>query len=785
MVNIQTIKQRISCVEYARKAGLKIDRAGDRCRSPFHDGSNTSAVVIYDEWWYSFSDQVGGDVIDLAALIEYDGDRGKAIRELAYRTGVDDEGQTNWRRHTQDLCNKIAFWQTKLEDEHRYYLHSRGILDETIERLRIGYWPEKQRITIPIMRNGYVYSWTARAYGSDITPKYLKPKNKEIYEKFPCGCDTLGRDGPLWITEGAFDYLSLEQAGACVLATLGASFGKDALDFVLNVAKTKPKVILAYDMDGAGREFTRKFAQHLFSHRIPFEVASWPAEYKDVSEFMATGWGLKNFTLTSGLHAICEQITDVEEFKNFACSAARYTDRTRLATLFDIADSNKQFSKREIKAVEKLATSAPVESDIANEIREKYSLIYIDQVGFYEWTGAIWKKRSDAEIRSYADQAYGMFYSTAQRTSAVCNLLKARCLADVNFDRKPLMTFQNGTLELETGLFREFSRNDYCSIQMSYPYDAKAEAKNWRKFISDITDDDPIREEVLQFIAGYVLFPDCRHQKIFALIGDGGNGKSVYLEVLQKLYGDENCSNVDPNGVAEAFERIYLKDSLINIGSEIDSDFSRSEKLLKKVAAGEEITACYKGRDFIKFYPRCKLVYACNELPRANVLKGLERRMVFVSFPCQFVDVPDKDKPKQKRRDLNIISKLLKELPGIFNWAYAGYRLLMKVGYFTDTPEQSELMKSFKELSNPVLVFCEECDYEGEVSRAEIYSDYCKWCIDTGHQKMSREKFFQKFRESMGERIASEPQLKVDGKRIRAMRFTKREQPVSLFGLCP
>lgn len=320
---------------------------------------------------------------------------------------------------------------------------------------------------------------------------------------------------------------------------------------------------------------------------------------------------------------------------------------------------------------------------------------------------------------------------------------------------------------------------------MSYPYDAKAEAKNWRKFISDITDDDPIREEVLQFIAGYVLFPDCRHQKIFALIGDGGNGKSVYLEVLQKLYGDENCSNVDPNGVAEAFERIYLKDSLINIGSEIDSDFSRSEKLLKKVAAGEEITACYKGRDFIKFYPRCKLVYACNELPRANVLKGLERRMVFVSFPCQFVDVPDKDKPKQKRRDLNIISKLLKELPGIFNWAYAGYRLLMKVGYFTDTPEQSELMKSFKELSNPVLVFCEECDYEGEVSRAEIYSDYCKWCIDTGHQKMSREKFFQKFRESMGERIASEPQLKVDGKRIRAMRFTKREQPVSLFGLCP
>ena len=105
----------------------------------------------------------------------------------------------------------------------------------------------------------------------------------------------------------------------------------------------------------------------------------------------------------------------------------------------------------------------------------------------------------------------------------------------------------------------------------------------------------------------------------------------------------------------------------------------------------------------------------------------------------------------------------------------------MKVGYFTDTPEQFELMKRFKESSNPVLVFCEECNYEGEVSRAEIYSDYCKWCIDTGHKPHNRENFFQRFREGMGDRIESEARIQKNGKRERFMKFAKCGQVSSLF----
>jgi putative DNA primase/helicase len=434
-----------------------------------------------------------------------------------------------------------------------------------------------------------------------------------------------------------------------------------------------------------------------------------------------------------------------------------------------------RFGTDVLKTIQKSAESAPTESQIVDEIIAKHSVIYVDQVGFYEWNSKVWSKISDGVVKNYADVLYGKRFSNAQRTSAVCNLLKSRTICMVSFDRNPVMTFQNGTLEIETGTFREHSKNDYCSIIMDYDYDPDARCPVWENFVVDITDEDPIRQEILQFIAGYILFPNCIHQKIFLLIGSGGNGKSVYLEIIQKLFGDANVTHVEPTGLAQEFQRIRLKDSLLNIGSDINSDFSRGEirEWLLKVADGTSVQACYKGMNHIDFIPRCKLVYACNAMPTAEIINGLNRRMQFVDFPCQYVETPDPDNPKQKPRDIHIVAKLTAELPGIFNWAYAGYKLLRTVGYFTDAPEQSEFIAQFEQTSNPVMVFCDDYDgnFHGTVPRDDIYGWYKLWCDNTGHKSLSREKFLPKFRDCLGNRIIKETQLRIEGIRTRVFKF--------------
>ena len=204
------------------------------------------------------------------------------------------------------------------------------------------------------------------------------------------------------------------------------------------------------------------------------------------------------------------------------------------------------------------------------------------------------------------------------------------------FDRKPVVNFINGTLELETGTFRAHSEDDYCSIQLPYSYNPEATCPAWNKFIDQITANDPKRAENLQFIAGYALFADCRHEKIFVLTGEGGNGKTVYTKVISRLFGTENVSNITPRGLTEAFERIHLRDSILNIAGEIKSDISGAEEIMKELASGEQIQACYKGQDYITFTARAKMVFCCNgQLKSSDTSEGLSRRLVIIDFPCR------------------------------------------------------------------------------------------------------------------------------------------------------
>lgn len=777
MIDLTELKKRADCIFVLRHLGYRIPAEGGRMVSPLRaDASNKTSFSVNKDFWYDFGSGMGGDSIDLYAELACDADKSKAIKELSKIVGIQQENYpTGWKSYMQNFGNGITLWHTQLmqpENKHIIdYLHSRRITDETIKRLSIGF--NDNRIIFPYIKNGYFYNYIARtapgsAPESASEPRYKKPANNKFSDPTPWGMHTLTRKSEtLYIAEGTFDALSIEQSGYPVIATMGGHFSKSVVQSVINICKEYATVCLTFDNDDRGKQFTADFSMLLFKNKIKFTVASIPEPFKDISDYYAAGNEIADLTVTDGLTHLISSFEHATDFRDFIMQASRFCDRLTIASLIESAT---QFSKRELKAIDQAANACPLESKIADEIIAEHQLIYIDQVGFYLWNGYIWEKRTDVYIRQLADIQYGKFFATAQRCNAVCNLLKARTLVNIAFDRKPVLTFLNGTLELETGIFRKSYPEDYCSIQMQYSYDINADCPKWKQFIIDITE-DPIREEILQYIAGYVLFPDCRHQKIFALIGDGGNGKSVYLEVLQKLYGDDNCSNVDPLGLMEDFKCIHIKDSLLNVSSEIDADFSKAEKIIKKVSAGEECMACYKGMTHVKFYPRCKLVYACNEIPRASVVKGMDRRLIFIEFPCRFVDTPNKNNPLEKRRDLNIIPKLLKELPGIFNWAYEGYKGLLEQGYFTETLEQNEIMQRFKELSNPVSAFVDDYEWTGEMTREQIYNRYASWCQDTGHRQQSVHTFFPTFRELVDEYILQEGRKRINGKNLRYIIF--------------
>jgi len=769
LADIARIKERFSCLEYARNVlGLPVRKSGDRCCS-LGGGGNPTAMVIYDEWWYDFKLAMGGDVIDLCACARHDGDKGAAIRDLG---GGDDPG---WVSYTQSLCNQIQAWHEALRECDIHYLKRRRITLETARRLKIGF--DGERLVIPYMKNGYIAYYVSRERSNSETsndattdglgattdglgattdglnpgsdsekkvPKYKKAKLDGMNENIPWGLHTLDRENPvLIITEGVFDAISFEQEGYRVLSPMGGHFNKDALKQVLDICKTQENVFLCFDSDDAGSRFQTTMGKTLFRHQIPFLCGALPEGIKDVSDYYAAGGSLQGLVDASrpGLEVLCERITDRQEFKDFAFHAARFVGRAEMAELFElVADT---FPKAWLSEVKRTALAPPPEDMIIKELVAEKRLKFFDALGFYEYGAGVWKSRGDSEIKAYIADALG-HHRTGGRVSSIFLLLKAEVVSTELFDRKPLFNFRNCVLDLETGETHPHAEGDMCSVQAPYDYDSEAFSPGWAKFIEEIAGGDEDKINLLQEIAGYVLFNDNSLQKCFFLIGEGANGKSVFLDVLSAVFGEENVSNVEMSGLVEPFQRIHLLNSVLNISSETQSNVKGAESIFKQIVVGDAINGCFKNKDFLTFRPRTKLISACNEFFKSrDMTSGFLRRICFVNFDSRFVDAPGEG---EYLADKEIGKKLKENLSAVFNWAYAGYKILRERRCFTETGGQRETMEGFMRENNPVVAFIEEeLDLVGKVSRDDLYKRYVRWCAEAGHAPMSRTKFMRQF----------------------------------------
>lgn len=305
MYDISAIKQRISCVEVAQHCGLDIQKSGDRCVSPLRPGAdNPTSFLVDDERWYDFGDGNSGDGIDLLAEIKHNGNRGRAIRELAELTGVEGDGDPDaWLEYTNQLNHRTAFYNKALTEEDRGYLHARGLTDEDIKRLMIGRVTDgylKGRLFLPYFKNGAVVYYATRAMSGGALPesKYMKQKSDEHCQHIPWGMQTLNRAGEtLIIAEGYFDAVSFECKGYPVISAITGRFSKSQLPTVISIARRFKRVFMVYDNDErshAGEKFTSSMAELLAKNEIPFIVGKVPAPYKDVSEYYAAGGDLQN-----------------------------------------------------------------------------------------------------------------------------------------------------------------------------------------------------------------------------------------------------------------------------------------------------------------------------------------------------------------------------------------------------------------------------------------------------------------------------------------------------------
>lgn len=264
---------------------------------------------------------------------------------------------------------------------------------------------------------------------------------------------------------------------------------------------------------------------------------------------------------------------------------------------------------------------------------------------------------------------------------------------------KALICLSNGTLDTNSYTLLSHSPEHRLMVKTDIEWTPDAKYSRWMKFLDEIFEYDFDKAQKIAFLQewfGYCLVPDNTQHKFVWMVGAGGNGKSVLLNILRKLVGEANVSNAHIERLDEKFVRVELVGKLLNISSEMSSEATVADSYLKEIVAGDVIEAERKYQPSFSFRPYVRLVGATNHLPRLlDTSDGFFRRAIVISFNRQFIG---------DQCDPQLEGRLVEELPGILVWAVDGLKRLRERGQF-DIPQSSTAqLAQYRKDSNPVVL---------------------------------------------------------------------------------
>lgn len=266
-----------------------------------------------------------------------------------------------------------------------------------------------------------------------------------------------------------------------------------------------------------------------------------------------------------------------------------------------------------------------------------------------------------------------------------------------------MLNLANGVLDLETFELLPHDPARPMTYVLPWGYDPDATCPLWReKYLPEvIVDENTLRTDrdtidLLQELVGYTLTTETKHEVMVWLSGEGGNGKTVFITVTQHLLGDlAGTVDFQTLGLPGNYDLADLPGKRFVFSTESQRGGQFAEGLLRRLVSGETLrTRAIYGSPF-EYTPVAKIWWAMNDKP---VIKDTSnatwRRLKLIPFNRTFTD---------KEKDVELTAKLLREMPGILNWAIEGLKRLRANGRFTPSAAADGALRDYRKASNPVV----------------------------------------------------------------------------------
>lgn len=387
-------------------------------------------------------------------------------------------------------------------------------------------------------------------------------------------------------------------------------------------------------------------------------------------------------------------------------------------------------------------------SDYVAEILDYHKFIfyknqlykYEDDLGYFV---PLEKQKAQVIINEYLKKC-----NKKERKISIINDILALIIVDETIQMnheievyKNLINFNNGVLNIKKNKIMPFSYEYYFfnSINGYYEKFNKKEYKEskFAKFILDITNEDKQIRKLIQEIFGYTISNYNNAKKLFVFYGESNCGKSLLLQLLTYMLGSENVSNIPLQDLQrdDYIAGIYNKKA--NICAELPETFFKNAAILKKlVSENDDINARRLHEKVFSFKNTCKLIAACNNLPKIDNKTRVDNTAFFnrlIIIPC-YKTISDEE--------LNpyLLDELKKEINIIISWSIEGlYRYIDNGCRFSDCDKGNLILKKYINQNNRTLdkhildKFVNqyiELDINGRVYMEEISNKYKEYVSD-------------------------------------------------------
>jgi putative DNA primase/helicase len=261
---------------------------------------------------------------------------------------------------------------------------------------------------------------------------------------------------------------------------------------------------------------------------------------------------------------------------------------------------------------------------------------------------------------------------------------------------------KNGLLSIPTGEVLPHSSNFLTMNALPCDFDPDAKAPRWEQFLDEAFGTDTAAIELLQEMFGYILSRSLDQQKLFMIVGPKRSGKGTLARILMALCGKGNVAGPTIEDLKNGKAMEGLIDKILAIIPDARLEGFGNHALVERLLAISGADTQHIWRKYKSPWDGVlgvRVLILCNDLPAFTDASGViaSRFMVLRTQQSFF-----------GREDTKLTEKLLGELPGILNWAIAGFRRLRARGYFVQPASSQADIDELEEQASPCIAFVKD-----------------------------------------------------------------------------